>query len=482
MPPGALSPSDVLVIGSGPNGLSAAIVVAQVGLRTAVVEAAETIGGGSRSAELTLPGFIHDVCSAVHPLAIESPFFRTLPLVQYGLQWVHPPAPLAHPFDDGTAVVLERSVDETAAELGLDGEAYKSLIAPLVVRWSQLSRDMLAPFRIATHARLAPFALHALRSARALAESRFKGQRARALFAGMAAHSLLPLEKLGTSAFALVLAAAGHAVGWPFPCGGAQAIPNALATHFSQLGGSIITGTRVRSLRELPPSRAILCDIGPSQLADIARDRLSPQFLDVLHRYRYGPAAFKVDYALSEPIPWKSPECARAGTVHLGGTLEEIAASERAAWRGGHAQRPFVLLSQPTLFDPSRAPAGRHIAWAYCHVPNGSTFDMLPRLEAQIERFAPGFRDTVLARSVMSPAALERYNPNLVGGDINGGTADIFQLFTRPTVRMYGTPATGLYICSASTPPGGGVHGMCGYYAAQLALKEVFNLRLTLPS
>jgi phytoene dehydrogenase-like protein len=467
-----VSASNVIVIGSGPNGLAAAIRLAQSGLKVTVIEAEATVGGGARSAELTLPGFVHDVCSAVHPLALSSPFFRTLPLEEHGLEWIQPPVALAHPLDDGTAVLLYRSVQATAAGLGVDGSAYRKLVEPLAHGWDELARDLLGPMRFPKHPiSVAKFGVHALGTARSLATSNFSGERARALFAGLSAHSMLPLEKMATAAFGLVLAASGHAVGWPFPRGGAQKISDALASHLQSLGGAIITGLRVDSLDQLSPALAILCDVTPRQLLKISESRLPDSYNRKLERYRYGPGAFKVDWALSAPIPWRARECALAGTVHIGGTLEEIAASERAPWEGEHAERPFVILAQPTLFDPSRAPEGKHIAWAYCHVPNGSTFDMLERIETQIERFAPGFREVILARSVMNTAALEAHNPNLVGGDINGGAQDVGQLFMRPTSRLYSTPAPRVYLCSASTPPGGGVHGMCGYFAAGSVLR-----------
>jgi phytoene dehydrogenase-like protein len=466
--------SDAIVIGSGPNGLSAAITIAQAGHSVTVVEAASTIGGGARSAELTLPGFVHDVCSAVHPLAVTSPFFRTLPLAQYGLEWIEPPIPFAHPLDDGTAVVLHRSMRATVAGLEEDGAAYEQLFSPLVSAWDDLTGDILGPLRAPKHPiTAARFGLNALRSAKSLAKSRFSRQRARALFAGAAAHSMIPLDMPPSAAFGLVLTASAHAVGWPFPRGGAQKITDALAAHFKSLGGTIMTDFRVESLEQLPPARAILCDITPRQLLRIAGDRLPGWYRRSLQRYRYGPGAFKVDWALRGPIPWRAGECAQAGTVHLGGMLDEIADSERAAWEGEHAEKPFVLIAQPTLFDETRAPAGKHVAWGYCHVPNGSTVNMLDRVENQIERFAPGFRELVLERSVMSTADLEAHNANLVGGDVNGGAATLSQLFTRPTVRTYSTPVPGLYICSASTPPGGGVHGLCGHLAATLALKRV---------
>lgn len=466
---------DAIVIGSGPNGLAAAITMARAGRSVLVREAEKTIGGGTRSAELTLPGFVHDICSAVHPLGLGSPFFRTLPLAEHGLEWIHPPAPVAHPLDDGTAIVLERPVDLTAEALGADSAAYRSLMNPLVADWAKLDRALLGPLRLPRHpVALARFGLAALRSAYGLASSRFKGERARALFAGLAAHSMLPLELQPSAAFGLVLGITAHAIGWPIPRGGSQQIANALASYLGSLGGEIVTEARVDSLDELPTARAVLCDITPRQLLRIAGHRLSAGFRRKLERYRYGPGAYKIDWALDSPIPWRAAECARAATVHLGGTIEDIAASERAAWEGRQPQRPFVLLAQPSLFDPTRAPQGKHTAWAYCHVPNGSNLDMTERIENQIERFAPGFRRRVLARSVMAPAQLEQRNANLVGGDINGGVQDLRQLFLRPTARLYSTSSKGLYLCSSSTPPGGGVHGMCGHFAALKALRDGF--------
>jgi phytoene dehydrogenase-like protein len=472
---GGLRSYDAVVVGAGPNGLAAAITLARAGRSVLVLEANETIGGGARSAELTLPGFTHDICSAIHPLAIGSPFFRTLPLDRYGLEWVHPHAPLAHPFDDGTAALLERSIEMTGETLAPDGAAYRKLMRPLADDWGRLEADLLGPVRLPRHPlALARFGLRALRPARGLAEGSFKGTRARALFAGLAAHSMLPLERWGTAAFALVLAVTGHVVGWPVPRGGAQKIADALASYLRSLGGEIVTGARVETVDELPPSRAVLCDVTPRQLLKIAGHRLPASYRRALLRYRYGVAAYKVDWALDGPVPWRAPTCARAATVHLGGTLEEIAEAERQTWGGEHPDRPFVLLAQPSLFDPTRAPEGRHTLWAYCHVPNGSGVDMTERIENQIERFAPGFRDRVLARSVLPPAELERRNANLVGGDINGGAQDLRQIFARPALRLnpYSTPAKGLYICSSSTPPGGGVHGMCGHMAALAALRQ----------
>ncbi len=466
--------SDAIVIGAGPNGLAAAIVMAQAGCSVTVLEANQQIGGGARSAALTLPGFVHDLCSAVYPLGVGSPFFRTLPLREHGLEWVHAELPLAHPLDGREAAVLQRSLDASAERLGEDARGYRKLIGPLAENWPSLAADVLGlPRRPRYPLAVARFGLNALRSARGLAESVFRTEAARALFAGNAAHSMLPLEATATAGFALVLMAAGHAVGWPFARGGAQSIPNALASYLRSLGGTVITGCRVESLHQLPPARAVLCDITPRQLLRMAEPKLPPAYRTRLARYRYGPGVFKVDWALSGPIPWRDPLCRRAGTVHLGGSIKEIAASERAVARGQHARRPFVLVAQPTLFDPTRAPAGAHTVWAYCHVPNGSTVDMLDAIEAQIERFAPGFRRVVLARSVRTTRDLEAANANLVGGDINGGAGDIRQLFTRPTWREYATPVKGLYLCSSSTPPGGGVHGMCGYAAAKLALARI---------
>jgi phytoene dehydrogenase-like protein len=463
---------DAVVVGAGPNGLAAAVALARAGYAVRVVEQADTIGGGARSAELTLPGFVHDVCSAIHPMAVASPFFRELPLAEHGLEWVQPPLPLAHPLDDGTAAVQARSVDETAAAFGPDERAYRKLFAPLVAGSDNLFRDLVGPFRFPRHPFLAArFGWRGMRSGVGLAEKYFTTGPARALIAGLAAHAQLPLDRKPGAAVALMLGAAGHAVGWPLPRGGAQRIADALAGVFRKAGGEIETGRRVASLVELPPSRAVLFDLTPRQVLAIAGDRLPKGYRRRLERYRYGMGVFKVDWALGGPIPWRAEACRRAGTVHLGGPLEEVAASERLTWDGGHPDRPFVLLAQPTLFDPSRAPAGKHVGWAYCHVPHGSTVDMTDRIEAQVERFAPGFRDLILARHTMGPAEMERRNPNYVGGDINGGVQDLGQLFSRPVLSLdpYAMPAEGLYICSSSTPPGGGVHGLCGYFAAQSA-------------
>jgi phytoene dehydrogenase-like protein len=465
---------DAIVIGSGPNGLSAAIVLAQAGLSVVVFEAEQTIGGGSRSSELTLPGFVHDVCSAIHPLAVASPFFRTLPLDRHGLEWIEPPAAVAHPLDDGTAALAERSLEETGKTLDADAGAYISLMRPLVEDWPRLEGALFGPRQLPQNPfALARFGALALRSASGLAASRFRGSRARALLAGMAAHSMLPLENMLTAGFGLGLALLAHTTGWPLPRGGAQKIADALAGHLRTLGGEIVAGTPVRSIDDLPPARVVMCDLSPRPLLRIAGHRFPPGYRRKLLRYRYGLGAYKVDWALDGPVPWRAEECLRAATVHIGGGLEEIAQSEREAWAGTPPARPFVLLVQQSLFDPTRAPAGAHTVWAYCHVPNGSDADMLERVENQIERFAPGFRRRVLARSVMPPAEIERHNANLVGGDIAGGVPDVRQFFFRPTRMLYSTPVKGLYICSASTPPGVGVHGMCGYLAARRAVGDL---------
>ena len=466
---------DAVVVGAGPNGLAAAIQMARAGHSVAVYEANEEIGGGTRSAELTRPGFLHDVCSAIHPLAVLSPFFNGLPLREHGLEWIQPDAPLAHPLDDGTAVVLERSVDATAARLGADGDAYRGLLSPFVARWEQLASDVLRPVvHVPRHPLiLARFGLHAMRSARGLASS-FRSEAARALIAGCAAHSFVPLEKAFTAAFALMFLISGNAVGWPLPRGGSRRIADALASYLHGLGGTITTGRRVQQLSDLPTARAYVFDTSPWHLESIAADRLPGGYRRALRRYRRGPGIFKVDYALDGPVPWRAADCLRAGTVHLGGTFDEISASERAISRGQHPERPFVLVAQQSLFDPTRAPSGKHTLWAYCHVPNGSTVDMSERIEAQLERFAPGFRERVLARSVMNTHDVERRNANNAGGDISCGSHAGLQLFMRPTIAIdpYATPARDIYLCSSATPPGGGVHGMCGSNAARSALRR----------
>jgi len=466
---------DAVIIGAGPNGLAAAVTMAQAGHSVIVFEASETIGGGARTKELTLPSFKHDVCSAIHPLGISSPFFRALPLEQYGLTWLHPPTPAAHPLDDGPAMLLERSLWDTGETLACDGWAYKKLMGPLVEHWDMIVQAFLGPLRVKPLLHpyeLAQFALPALRSAKDLALHYFQGKRARALWAGICAHALLPLDQPPSAAFGLMLALAGHAVGWPLARGGSQSIVDALAAYLCDLGGEIVTGVEIHSLSALPSAQTILCDITPKQLVNIASDYLPQGYKHRLQRFRYGPGSFKVDYALDGPIPWKDEACLRAGTVHLGGSFEEIMTSEWQVAHGMPPEQPYVLLTQASLFDDTRAPAGKHTAWVYCHVPHGSTFDMTERIEAQIERFAPGFRDCILARHVMNPVALEQYNANYIGGDISGGVQDFWQLFTRPAPRLipYSTPARNVYICSSSTPPGPAVHGMCGHFAAKAAL------------
>ena len=471
---------DAVVVGSGPNGLAAAIALQQEGLSVLIIEGKNEIGGGLRSAEFTLPGFVHDVCSAIHPLAIGSPFFNTLPLQDYGLFYTFPDLAAAHPFDDGTAAVLGSSIEETARLLGEDKQAYLKLLKPLVKDWPDIAADVLGPLHFPKHPiAMAKFGLNALTSATFLAK-RFKTKAARGLWAGMAAHSIQPLSNLTTSAIGLVLMAAAHLKGWPIPVGGSKEIANALSSYFIALGGKIETGRYIKSLDELPSSRTVLFDVTPKQLLQIAGHKFSSIYKWQLERYRYGMGVFKVDWALDEAIPFTAKEARRAGTVHIGNTLEEITLSEKLSWQGKHADKPFVLLAQQSLFDTSRAPEGKHTAWAYCHVPNGSVTDMTETIEKQIERFAPGFRDRILAKHTMNTAQVEAYNPNYIGGDINGGVIDLGQIFTRPALRSspYRTSAKGLYLCSSSTPPGGGVHGMCGYHAAKRALKDVFSIAI----
>ncbi|MBW3545247.1 MAG: NAD(P)/FAD-dependent oxidoreductase [Bacteroidetes bacterium] len=469
---------DAIVVGSGPNGLAAAIVLQQAGLSVLLVEGKETIGGGMRSAELTLPGYVHDICSAIHPLATQSPFFKTLPLKEHGLEFVHPTLAAAHPLDNGTAAVLAPSLEETTRLLGADGPAYQQLMAPLIANWQDLAPGLLGPLKIPRHPlAMAQFGLHAVRSAASVAK-RFRTTKAQGLWAGMAAHSMLPLTKATTAAVALVLMALGHVGNWPIPQGGAQQIANALASYFVSLGGKIETDFYVTQLQQLPSAHAVLFDVTPRQLLQIAGHRFSALYQKQLERYRYGMGVFKLDWALDGPIPFSAAECRQAGTVHLGNSLEEIAYGEQQIWKGKPAQKPYVLLAQQSLFDHSRTPEGKHTAWAYCHVPGGSAADMTEAIEKQVERFAPGFRERILARHSMNSQQMEDYNPNYVGGDINGGAMDITQLFTRPALRLspYKTSAKGLYICSSSTPPGGGVHGMCGYHAASKVLQEIFKL------
>jgi len=467
---------DAIIVGSGPNGLAAAVTLAQAGCRVLMLEAKATVGGGLRTAELTLPGFQHDICSAIHPLGLGSPFFRSLPLADFGLDWIHPTLPVAHPLDDGTAVALHRSLDATAASIGRDGHAWRRLFEPVVDQWEKLAPLLLGPLPLPRYPiALAQLGMRALWPATWLVGALFREERAKALFGGLAAHAILPLEQPITAAFGLILGTLGHTVGWPLPRGGSQRIANALADYLRSLGGEIVVDQTVQTLDELPAARAVLLDVTPRQVLQLAGDRLPARYRRQLTNYRYGAGVFKLDYALAGPVPWRAPECRQAGTVHLGGTLTELAASERAIGQGHHPERPYVLIAQQSLFDPSRAPAGQQTLWAYCHVPNGSTVDMTDRIEAQIERFAPGFRDLILARHSHSPVDFERYNANYIGGDINGGVQDLRQFWTRPTLRLnpYTTPVKGLYICSSSTPPGGGVHGMCGYHAAQTALRRM---------
>jgi len=470
---------DAVIVGSGPNGLAAGITLARAGCSVLVCEANPTIGGGARSAEVKLPGFVHDVCSAVHPLAAGSPFFKSLPLERFGLEWISPDIPLAHPLDDGSAACLYRDVDFTAQQLRGDSSAYRRLMKPLARNWGKLANELLQPvLHWPRHPiALARFGIPALCPASLLANILFKHEPGRALFGGIAAHSFLPLESIACSAFGLVLATAGHAVGWPIPRGGSQAIANALASYLRELGGKIETGRRIENLNDVPKSRAVLLDISVWGLLRIAGEQLPPAYRRRLESFQHGPGIFKIDYALNEPIPWKAEACRRAGTVHLAGTLGEMAAAERDVARGKIPERPFTLVAQQSLFDETRAPQGQHTLWAYCHVPLGSDIDVSDRIESQIERFAPGFRDCILARHKMSAADLEKSNTNLAGGDINGGAANLMQLIARPifSPTPYRTPLRGVYLCSASTPPGGGVHGMCGYHAGRLALREIFS-------
>ena len=463
------------VIGSGPNGLAAAIVLAQGGLKVDVFEAEAHPGGGARTLELTLPGFLHDFGSAVHPLAVGSPFFSSLPLSKHGLEWIHSPCPLAHPFDDGTAVTLERDLRAAEVAFEQDGKSWRRLMQPFVARWRDLSSEVLRPIHVFSRHPflLARFGLVAFPPANLLGRILFRTERTKALFAGLAAHSFLSLDEPLSGAFAVLLGAAAHAVGWPIPRCGAQSITKALAEYLSLFGGTITTATRVDNLASLGKYDLTLCDVTPRQLAQMASSRLATAYTARLARFRYGPGIFKVDYALASPIPWKAVECLRAATVHLGGNAAEITCSESEMRNGRPSDRPFVLLAQPSLFDPTRAPAGKHVAWAYCHVPNGCEVDMLEAIETQIERFAPGFRDCVLERRVFSPAALEKMDANLIGGDISGGSMDLRQFLFRPTTQHYATSADDIFLCSSSTPPGGGVHGMCGYHAARLALSRL---------
>jgi phytoene dehydrogenase-like protein len=468
---------DAVVVGSGPNGLAAAITLARAGIKVLVLEAKETIGGSARTEELTLPGFKHDVCSAIHPMARVSPFFQTLPLAEHGLVWKESPYPITHPLDDGSAAVMELSVDKTAARFGDDAGAYRRLMQPFASHASALFDEILRPISLIPRHPflLARFGLNGIRSAMSLAK-RFRGPAARALLGGCAAHSFIPLEAAGSASFGLVLGIAGHAVGWPCAKGGTVAIIDALASYFRSLGGTIRTSTPVRSMSDVPPSRAVLFDVTPRQLATIAGDELPSSYQKRLRKFRYGPGVFKIDWALDGPIPWRAEECRQSATVHVGGSIEEIATHEAAIWQGRVTDRPFVLVAQQSLFDDSRAPDGKQTGWAYCHVPNGSTDDMTGVIESQIERFAPGFRQRILARHTINTAAYETYNPNIIGGDISGGANTFSQVVVRPFLKRdpYATPNKRLYLASSSASPGGGVHGMCGHGAALSAMKRVF--------
>jgi phytoene dehydrogenase-like protein len=468
---------DAIIVGSGPNGLSAAITMAREGCRVLLLEAKDTVGGGMRSEELTLPGFVHDVCSAIHPLAAASPFFRMLNLEQKDLEWIFPPAALAHPLNDGTAAVLRTSIKDTVQTLGEDDKRYARLMERLTAILEDCINDLPSPLGIPKHP-LATlrFGWRGLLPAASFARRWFRGEHARGLFAGISAHAIAPLEHWTTAAFGLLLGAAGHLKGWPLVKGGSQKLADTMAQELISLGGTIETSFKVNSLSQLPKARAVLFDLSPRHLDAIVADRFPSPYRQCLQAHRHGPGSFKLDWALDGTIPWKAEACLEAGTVHVGGTLSEIAASERAVWRGAHPERPFVLVVQQSLFDSSRVPEGKQPAWGYCHVPNGSSIDMTERIENQIERFAPGFRDKILFRSVMSTRDIEEYNPNYIGGDIAGGALNPWGLFVRPLGQWkpYATPLKGIYLCSASTPPGGGVHGMCGYHAARLALRELF--------
>lgn len=470
---------DAVIIGSGPNGLSAAVRLSQEGLKVLVLEAKPAIGGGTRTQEITEPGFLHDICAAVLPTTAGSPFLNTLSLKEYGLEFTHPEIPYAHPLAEGDVAVCYRSLEKTAASLGVDQKNYSRLFSEFAYHWDYLSEDIFGTLRIPNHPLLmARFGWYGQFSARHLSNSLFKTEKAKALFAGCAAHSIIPLEKAFSASFGLVLGSSAHSVGWPIAKGGSASVTTALANLFKKQGGEIQTNTEVKSLSDIPSSKTILFDLTPHQIVEIAGNHLPKTYRDKLRRYQYGPGAFKMDWALSEPVPWLNEECRKAGTLHLGGTFDEISEGEKAAWAGKHHNKPYVLLSQPSLFDDTRAPEGKHTLWAYCHVPNGSTKDMAEEIESQIERFAPGFKDIIISKHTMTAQSFEQYNSNYVGGDINGGAHFFKQLFGRPVLKWnpYKIPADGMYICSSSTPPGGGVHGMCGYNAAQSVLKNEFGI------
>lgn len=473
-----MNPSyDAVIVGSGPNGLAAGIRLALEGYAVKIFEASNTVGGGMRTKELIRPGYYHDVCSAIHPMAASAPFLKQLPLDDYGLKWIHPKIAAAHPLDDEPTVALFNNLHKTALHLEADNKLYQKIVEPIEQNWDSLSRDFLGPLRFPNNPiQMGLFGLKALQPA-TLFQKRFQTQRAKALFAGMAAHSILPLDAIATTAIALVFFGTAHTGGWPLPEGGSQSIANAMVSYFASLGGKIETGHPIKSLEELPSSKAVLFDLSPQQVSDIVGDMFPPSYDRKLRKFKKGSGVFKVDYILKEPVPWTDPQCGKAGTVHLGGTFNEIATSEKEMDEGGHPENPFVLVTQQSLFDKTRTPDDKETLWAYCHVPNGSTVDMTEAIENQIERFAPGFRDVIDEKITMNTEDLEKYNANYIGGDINGGRQDITQLFTRPVnlIHPYATPAEGIYICSASTPPGGGVHGMCGYHAANLVLKKEFD-------
>ncbi|TFG73367.1 MAG: NAD(P)/FAD-dependent oxidoreductase [Flavobacteriales bacterium] len=467
---------DAVIIGSGPNGLSAGIAMAKNGLKVMIIEASASVGGGMRTAELTLPGFHHDICSAVHPMGYLSPYFKTLPLEEHGLQWIIPEASVAHPLDSGDSVLLTRSIHDTATNLGIDAQRYRKLVTHFVENADRLLADSLKPLGFPNDPLLMfQFGIKALQPATFFSEHFFKADRAKALFAGCAAHSVLPLNKFFTSAIGLMFLVTGHVENWAIPKGGSQSIANALTNYYKSLGGEILLSTKIEHFDALPMAKKYIFDTDPLQLAAIAGERLPMSYKKRLQKYRFGPGVFKIDFALDGPIPWRDPNCLKASTVHVGGTLKEIAQSEKDAWEGRHSEKPFVMLAQQSQFDPERAPKGKHTGWAYCHVPNGSDKDMTLHLENQIERFAPGFRDLILAKKTMATKDFHAYNPNYFGGAVTGGAADVFQLFTRPVARFdpYSTPNPDIFICSASSPPGGGVHGMCGYHAAQSVLKSL---------
>ncbi len=465
---------DAVIVGSGPNGLAAAITLARTGRKVVVLEEQQTLGGGVRSAELTLPGFVHDVCSAIYPMAAGSAFLRGLPLEAHGLKWIQPSVPLAHPFEDGTTAFLHRSLDETAQGLGEDGDAYARMMRPFVAQWEELFAAILPAPHLPRHPLLmARFGLKALQSVEGLAKSRFRGSQARGLLAGLGGHSFLPFDEPASAAIALVLGIAGHAVGWPIVEGGSQNLTRALASYFASLGGEVRLGCKVRDAGDLPPSRSVFLDLAIPQVLSLVGDRLPFRYRQTLESWKLGPGVFKIDFALNAPVPWKDPAVGRAGTVHLGGTLEEIAAHEKAVSEGRGTDRPYLLMSQPTTFDPSRAPAGKHTAWAYCHVPRGSDIDMTEPILKQIERFAPGFRSTIAHQHVMTPQGFEHHNASLPGGDISGGLPTLAQVARRPVViAPYALPLSHWYLCSSSTPPGSGVHGYCGFNSAQFAMRD----------